>query len=180
MQKEKAEHEKAGEQAKKAAKAAAAQPPAPSATPTQTPPTILSAHSTPTGNASLSPHSLNYAKSETSQDVTPKARSRFISKGRGRPKKTPSRPSYDDKPVNASKEEVLKWQRKKNTAEWRYTKLTSEDAEAYRENKTQRVKQSVSQNHQQIIDAAAGKESVYEHVPDSSPKMRVREKSRQR
>ena len=107
-------------------------------------------------------------------------RSRFISRGRGRPRKTPSRPSYDDKPVNASKEEVLKWQRRKNTDEWRYTKLTSEDVDAYRESKNQMVKWSVSQNHQQIIDAAAGKKSVYEHVPDSSPKMRAREKSRQR
>ena len=112
--------------------------------------------------------------------MTPRPRSRFINRGRGRPRKTPSRPSYDEKPVNASKEEVLKWQRKKNTAEWGYAKLTSEDAEAYRESENQKVKWSVSQNCQQIIDAAAGKESVYEHIPNSSPKMRVREKSRQR
>ena len=113
-----------------------------------------------TASASISPQSLSYAHS----DVTPPSR------GRGRPHKEPEKPSYDDIPVNASTAELLKWQRKKNAVEWRYTKLTSEDADAYRGKENKRVKCSASQNRQDIIDAAAGKDSTYHHIPKSSQK----------
>ena len=64
--------------------------------------------------------------------------------------------------------------------EWRYVKLISEYADAYREKENKRVKHSISQNWQDIIDASAGKDSTYHHIPDSSPKTRAKEKSRQR
>ena len=50
---------------------------------------------------------------------------------RGRPQKVLQPPSYDDHPVNASAEEMKKWQKCKNSEKWQYEKLTSSEAGAY-------------------------------------------------
>ena len=42
---------------------------------------------------------------------------------RGRPWKVPQPPSYDDRPVNASAEEMKKWQKRKNSEKWWYKNL---------------------------------------------------------
>ena len=42
---------------------------------------------------------------------------------RGRPRKVLQPPSYDDCPVNASAEEMKKWQKRKNSEKWRYKNL---------------------------------------------------------
>ena len=65
-------------------------------------------------------------------------------KTRGRPHKDLIPPTKDDMPVNASKAEMLRWKKKYNTAVWRYSKLTSGDADAYRESENARVKRAVS------------------------------------
>ena len=82
-------------------------------------------------------------------------------------------------PQNALKEEVLKWKKHKNTAEWQYAKLTSDSAEVFHENEKARVKRSRDQQRQAIIDAAQGESELYVHVPES-PRTRKREKSRAR
>ena len=79
------------------------------------------------------------------------------SRGRGQPRKQPQPPSTDDKPVNASKAEMLRWQKKFNTAKRRYEILTSKDAEAYRQQENERVKRTRQASRQEIIAAAEGK-----------------------
>ena len=64
---------------------------------------------------------------------TPQSVSALHVRGCGCPRKALIPPSYDDKPENVSKEELLKWKKQKNTAEWHYNKLTSEDADVFRE-----------------------------------------------
>ena len=77
------------------------------------------------------------------------------------------------------KEEKLKWEWKKNTAKWRYKKLTSEAVEEYHQSKNARVKKAHEQQRQSIIDAGQGVAEVYQHIPDdSSPTTRAKEKSR--
>ena len=63
---------------------------------------------------------------------------------RGRPQKVPQPPSYDDCPVNASAEEMKKWQKHKNSEKWQYEKLTSGEASEYRETEKERVSRYVS------------------------------------
>ena len=86
---------------------------------------------------------------------------------------------FDDKPENATREEMLRWQKKKNTAKWRYKKLSSQNAEKYRESENARVKKTQEVLHQNIIDAASGQSNVYQHFADS-PKTCSKEKSQNR
>ena len=94
---EKAEHEKAASQQKEDIPQPSPSPPIPS-TPTSSGGHTPSSH---TGNVAVTPFS-----SYTSKH------------GPGRPQKTLEPPTFDDKPENASREEILKWQKKKNTAKW--------------------------------------------------------------
>ena len=88
-------------------------------------------------------------------------------------------PSFDDKPENATKEELLKWKKKKNTAMWQYEKLSSEQAESYMEQENARVKHTQDIHHQNIIDTSQGISEVYKHIVDL-PKTRSKEKNHQR
>ena len=100
---------------------------------------------------------------------------------RGRPRKVPQPPSYDDRPVNASSEEIKKWQKRKNSEKWQYEKLTSVEASDYREKEKERVSRYVSAQRQQIIDASKGQSSVYKHVEaEITPKSKAKEQSRRR
>ena len=81
--------------------------------------------------------------------------------------------------MNASKAEMLQWQKKFNTAKRRYEILTSKDAEAYRQQENERVKRTRQASRQEIIAAAEGKSKVYQHIPEI-PRSRAKEKSRQR
>ena len=100
---------------------------------------------------------------------------------RGRPRKVPQPPSYDDHPVNASSEEIKKWQKRKNSEKWRYEKLTSVEASDYREKEKERVSRYVSARRQEIIDASKGQSSVYKHVEaEITPKSKAKEQSRRR
>ena len=117
----------------------------------------------------LQPLSLKY----TSGRVTPSIR------GRGRPRKEPKPPSEADKPVHGTKEDLKRWQKKFNAAKWRYEKLTSKEAESYREAENARVKERMESQRQHIIDAASSVSDVYKHIPDT-PKSTAREKSRLR
>ena len=59
---------------------------------------------------------------------------------------------------------------KKNMAKWRYEKLTGDDAEKYRVKRTKEIQ------HQNIISAASGDSTIYEHIADT-PKTCSKEKS---
>ena len=63
-------------------------------------------------------------------------------RGRGQPCKDLQPPSTDDKSTNGSEAEILCWQKKYNTAKWRYDKLTSDDAKTHRQSENERVKGS--------------------------------------
>ena len=109
------------------------------------------------------------------QDRTP------VIRKRGRPRKVPQPPSYDDHPVNASSEEMKKWQKCKNSEKWWYEKLTSVEANDYREKEKERVSRYVSAQRQEIIDASKGQSSVYKHVEaEITPKSKAKEQSRRR
>ena len=98
---------------------------------------------------------------------------------RGRPQKDMLPPSMDDKPINTSKSEMLKWQKKYNAAKWRFDKLSSEDAESYRDAENARVKKTMEIQCQHIIEASTGKSTYYQHIPNT-PRSVAHEKSRQR
>ena len=52
---------------------------------------------------------------------TPQSVSAHHVRGRGRPRKALIPPSYDDKPENVSKEELLKWKKRKNKGRHQFT-----------------------------------------------------------
>ena len=125
--------------------------------------------------------SLPFATPTSSHDTvspgsTPQSVSALRVRGRGHPRKALIPPSYDNKPENVSKEELLKWKKQKNTAEWRYNKLTSEDADVFCEREKRRVQKAQEHQRQEIIDAAQGTSSVYTHF-EESPRTRAKEKS---
>ena len=62
---------------------------------------------------------------------------------RGRPQKVPQSPSCDDRSVNASTEEMKKWQKHKNSKKWWYEKLASSEASEYREKEKERASRYV-------------------------------------
>ena len=64
---------------------------------------------------------------------------------RGRTRKVLQPPSYDDRPVNASAEEIKKWQKHKNSKKWWYEKLRSSEASEYQEKEKERVSRYVSE-----------------------------------
>ena len=127
--------------------------------------------------------SLPFATPSSHDMVSPGSTPQLVSaprvRGCGRPRKALIPPSYDDKPENVSKEELLKWKKRKNTAEWCYNKLTSEDANVFREREKRRVQKAQEHRWQEIIDAAQGTSSVYTHF-EESPRTRAKEKSRAR
>ena len=78
--------------------------------------------------------------------------------------------------MHGTKEDLKRWQKKFNAAKWRYKKLTSKEAESYREAENARVKERMESQRQHIIDAASSVSDVYKHIPDT-PKSTAREKS---
>ena len=66
-------------------------------------------------------------------------------RGRGRPRKVPVAPMYDDFPENGTAEEKKRWKLRKNAEEWWYKKLMSEEAEEYHEKEKQRVTKFMSE-----------------------------------
>ena len=101
------------------------------------------------------------------------------SRAKGRPRKSLQPWTMDDKPIGATKEELLCWQKKFTAATWRYKVLSSDVAKSYREAENKRVKRRLEMQRQHIIDAASGSLEVYKHIPES-PKTIAREKSHQR
>ena len=100
---------------------------------------------------------------------------------RGRPQKVPQPLSCDNCPVNASAEEMKKWQKHKNLKKWQYEKHTSSEASEYREKEKERVSRYVSEQRQELIDASKGQSSVYKHVEaEMTPKSKAKEQSRRR
>ena len=51
-----------------------------------------------------------------------------LGRGRGRPRKVPQPPSYDDFPVGAPPEEIEQYLKAKKTQKWHYDILTSSKA----------------------------------------------------
>ena len=74
---------------------------------------------------------------------------------------------------------MLWWWKRYNTAKWRYEKLTSDDAETYRQSENERVKKTRQCEREEIIAAAQDNSEVYKHLPDM-PKSRAKEKCRRR
>ena len=62
---------------------------------------------------------------------------------------------------------------------WQYEKLSSEQAESYRELENVRVKRTQDIHCQNIIDASQGISEVYKHIADLQ-NTRSKEKSHQR
>ena len=105
-----------------------------------------------------------------------------MTRRRGRPRKIPLPPTYDDFPHDGSAEEKKKWQNQKSTEKWRYKKLMASEAAEYRENEKRRVTKYVSQRRQGLIDASQGDSTVYKYVQteEMTPKSKAKEKSRLR
>ena len=68
----------------------------------------------------------------------------------------------------------------KKTEEWRYKKLTSTDADNFREREKEHVSHYVSDKRQDLVDAAGGHSSVYKHIKEKelTPKSKANEKGR--
>ena len=120
----------------------------------------------------------------SSSGLTPELNHIIVSsrRARGRPRKIPLPPTYDDFPTDGTAEDKKKWQRHKNAEEWRYKKLTSSGADEYREKEKECVSWYVSDRRQDLVKAAAGESSVYKHIKqeeeEMTPKSKAKEKSR--
>ena len=101
-------------------------------------------------------------------------------RGRGRPRKVPTAPTYDDFPEHGTALEKKKWKMRKNAEEWWYKKLMSGEAEEYHEKEKQRVSKFQSEKRQEIIQGAQGQSEMYQYVGEQqdTPKMKAKEKSR--
>lgn len=76
---------------------------------------------------------------------TPRSTSSFETRrGPGRPRKELTMPTLADCPANASKEQLAKWWKQKQTEFWRFKKLTGPEADEYRRKETARVKRVLS------------------------------------
>ena len=88
-----------------------------------------------------SPGSLDYspASSSASSSLTPQLSGVKIGGRRGRPRKQPEPPSYDDFPADGTPEEQQAWVKKKTSEHWRFKKSTGPDAADYRQQESQRA-----------------------------------------
>ena len=71
--------------------------------------------------------------------VTPDIQKLNLGKRRGRPRKELVKPTMDNFPFGASKEEQCRYIRKKNTEKWCYNKLVGSDAASYGQAEINRV-----------------------------------------
>ena len=69
------------------------------------------------------------SQKQLSTGSTPESHGGIHGRAWGHPRKALISPTYDDLPQNASKEEILKWKKCKNTAAWWYANLTSDCAD---------------------------------------------------
>ena len=144
---------------------------------------ISSTHASPASTIGSIDRSLDATALSNSSGLTPEVnRMRVSHRGRGRPRKIPQPPTYEDFPEEGTAEEKKKWKNRKKTEEWRYKKLTSSNADDFREKEKERVSRYVSEKRQDIIDAANGESTVYKHIKEEemTPKSRAKEKSRKR
>ena len=73
---------------------------------------------------------------------------------RGRPRKDVQPPSFDDFPVTGTAEEQKNWLKVKNTAYWRYAKLSGPDGEDYRKKESARVQKYQKKKDQDLQDSS--------------------------
>lgn len=104
--------------------------------------------------------SLSMSSGQTGSSMTPEMSKLSLGKTRGRPRKTPSKPTLDDFPHDASKEEQQRYVKKINTQMWRYKKLMGAGAPEFRQAELDRVKQYHAKKKQ---EKAMDEESEEEH-----------------
>ena len=105
---------------------------------------------------SWSPATTDVSITSSQSSLTPSFGSPSLSCGRGRSRKALQPPSYDDYPVDTSKEEKECWVRQKATEHWRYNKLMSESATAYRKLKNEWANQYYHEKKKKTQAATAG------------------------
>ena len=105
---------------------------------------------------SWSPATTDVSITSSQSSLTPSCGSLSLGRGRGRSHKALQPPSYDDYPADASKEEKERWVRQKATEHWRYNKLMSESATAYRKSENERVSRYYHEKKKKTQAAAAG------------------------
>ena len=71
--------------------------------------------------------------------LTPTMQKIALGRGRGRPRKQLTEPTYEGYPADGTKEEKAKWLKMKATEQWRYNILTSNKAAEFRESERKRV-----------------------------------------
>ena len=80
-----------------------------------------------------SPATSNISPASSQSTLTPTFNRLALARGQGHPCKMLQQPSYDDYPMDRTKAEQNAWVRCKSAEQWRYNKLMSPSAEAYRE-----------------------------------------------
>ena len=88
-----------------------------------------------------SPGSLDYSpgSSTASSSLTPKLDAVKLGGRRGRPRKLPEPPSYEDFPADGTPEEQQAWMKKKTSEHWHFKKSTGPDAADYRKQESNRA-----------------------------------------
>ena len=80
-----------------------------------------------------SPATSDISPASSQSSLTPSFDRLALGRGRGRPRKKLQPPTYDDYPMEGTKKEQDMWVRHKSAEQWRYNKLMSEGADAYRQ-----------------------------------------------
>ena len=105
---------------------------------------------------SWSPATTDVSITSSQSSLTPSFGSLSLGCGRDWPRKALQPPSYDDYPVDTSKEEKERWVQQKATERWRYNKLMSESATAYRKSENEWARWYYPEKKKKTQAAAAG------------------------
>ena len=105
---------------------------------------------------SWSPATTDVSITSSQSSLTPSFGSLSLHHGRGWSRKALQPPSYDNYPVDASKEEKECWVQQKATEHWRYNKLMSESAIAYRKSENEWASRYYHEKKKKTQAAASG------------------------
>ena len=86
-----------------------------------------------------SPATSDISPASSQSSPTPSFDRVALRRGRGHPRKKLQPPTYDDYPMEGTKKEQNMWVRRKSAEQWRYNKLMSEGADAYRQSENLRA-----------------------------------------
>lgn len=121
-------------------------------------------------SAAESPYGIDYSpgSSVESSTLTPQLGGVKIGGRRGRPRKNPEPPSYDDFPAGGTAEEQQNWIKRKTSEHWRYKQSTGPDSAVYRKKESDRA---LSYYYRKKAEKDLGVGFLPDEVPDKNKEL---------